>query len=69
MDTIQRTDQFHAWEISAAELGGHGLELGTVKQAQQRGLQHVGEMVPQSDLVAAQLLSLAVQKAPAHPGA
>ena len=45
-------------------LGGMVWELGTVKQAQQRGLQHVGEMVPQGDLVAAQLLSLAVQKRP-----
>ena len=51
------------------ELGGHGLELRAVKQAQERCLDYVGEMVAQGDFVAAQLLCLGVETAPAHPGA
>ena len=51
------------------ELGGHGLDLGAVKQSQERGLNDIGEVVAQGDLIAAQLLRLGIQAAPAHPGA
>ena len=69
MDAIKRPDQRHAGEIFAVELGRHGLQLRPVKHAQHRGLHHIVEMVPQSDLIAAQRPGLTVEMAPAHPGA
>ena len=69
VDAVQGPDQFHAGEILAAELGGHGLKLSAVEQAHDGGLDHVGKVVAQRDLVASQFLSLGIQEAPAHPGA
>ena len=69
VDAVQGPDQFHAGEILAAELGGHGLKLSAVEQAHDSGLDHVGKVVAQRDLVASQFLSLGIQEAPAHPGA
>ena len=69
MDAVQRADQLHAGKVFAAELGGHGLELSAVKQAQQCGLHHVGKVVTQGNLIAAPLLRPGVKTAPAHPGA
>ena len=51
------------------ELGRHGLQLGAVEHTHDGGLDDVVEVVPQRDLVAAQLFGLAVQVAAAHPGA
>ena len=69
MDAVQGPYQLHAGKILAVELGRHRLELGAVKQAQERGLHHIGKMVAQSDLVAAQFPRFGVQEPPAHPGA
>ena len=51
------------------QFGRHGLQLRTVEHAHDGGLDHIVEVMPQRDLVAAQLLGLAVQVAAAHPGA
>ena len=45
------------------------LQLRTVEHAHDGGLDHIVEVMPQRDLVAAQLLGFAVQVAAAHPGA
>ncbi len=50
-------------------LGRHGLHLGAVEHTHNRGLDDIVEVVPQCDLVAAQLLGLAVEVAAPHPGA
>ena len=68
-DAVHRADEGHAGEAGAVELGGHGLELGTVEHAHHGGLDDIVEVVAQRDLIAAQLLGLAVQVAAAHPGA
>ena len=65
----QGTDQLHVGKILAVELGRHGLKLGAVKQPQKCGLDDIGKMMAQSDLIAAQLLRFGVQETPAHPGA
>ena len=67
MDAVQGTDQLHAGKILAVELGRHGLKLGAVKQPQKCGLDDIGKMMAQSDLIAAQLLRFGVQETPAHP--
>ena len=69
MDAVKGADELHPREILAVELGGHGLHLGAVEKPQKGGLDDVREVVAQGDLVAAQLLRLGVEKAPAHPGA
>ena len=69
MDAVERPDQLHAGKVFAAELWGHGLQLRAVKQAQERGFDHVGKVVAQGNFIAAQLLGLGVQTAPPHPGA
>ena len=69
MDAVEGADELHAREIFAVELGGHGLQLCAVEEPQKRRLDDVGEMMAQSDLGTPQLPGLAVQKAPAHPGA
>lgn len=69
VDAVQGADELHARKVGAVQLGQHGLELGAEEHAQHRGLDHVVKVVAQSDLVAAQLLCLAVQVPPAHPGA
>ena len=50
-------------------LGGHGLELSAVEEAQQGGLDDVGEVVPQGDLRDAQAAQLRAQSPPAELGA
>ena len=67
--TVERADQGHALEVRAVQLRQHGLKLGAVEHTDERRLDHVVEMVPQSDLVAAELLRAAIQIAPAHTGA
>ena len=66
---VERADQRHALEVCAVQLRQHGLKLGAVEHADERRLDHIVEMVPKSDLVAAELLRAAVQVAPAHAGA
>ena len=66
---VQRADQLHAREVGAVHLGHHALQLGAVEHGHDGGLDHVVEVVAQGDLVAAQCPGLAVQVAPAHPGA
>ena len=53
VDAVQRADQLHTGEIPAMQLRGHGLDLGAVKQPQERGLNDIGEVVAQGDLVTA----------------
>ena len=69
VNAVQRPDQFHTGEILASELRGHGLKLPAIEQTHDSGLDHIGKVVAQGNLVAAQLLSLGIQKATAHPGA
>ena len=68
-DAVEGTDQGHAREVRAVQLGQHALQLRPVEHADQDGLHHVAHVVAQGDLVAAQLLRAAVEKAPPHPGA
>ena len=69
MDAVHGPDEGHAGEAGAVQLGRHGLQLRTVEHAHDGGLDHIVEVMPQRDFVAAQLLGLAVQVAAAHPGA
>ena len=69
MDAVHGPDEGHAGEAGAVQLGRHSLQLRTVEHAHDGGLDHIVEVMPQRDLVAAQLLGLAVQVAAAHPGA
>ena len=69
MHAVERADQRHALEVCAVQLRQHGLKLRAVEHADERRLDHIVEMVPQSDLAAAELLRAAVQVAPAHAGA
>ena len=69
MYAVQRPNQLHTGEVFAAELRRHGLQLSAVKKAHDRCFHNVGKMVPQCDLVAAKLLCLGIEEAPAHPGA
>ena len=65
-DKIQRTYQLHALEVGAVELRHHGLHLTAVEHTHKYGLDNVIEVVTESDLVAAELLCLAVKVAAAH---
>ena len=69
MDAIERADQLHAGEVRAVQLGHHPLQLAAVEQRHHRGFDHVAEVVAEGDLVAAELLRLRVETAPAHPRA
>ena len=69
MDAVHGPDELHAGKVGAVQLGRHGLELRAEEHAQHRGLDHIVKVVAQGDLVAAQFPGLAVQVAPAHPGA
>ena len=55
-------------KVVAVELGRHGLKLGAVEQAHERGLHHVAEVVAQGDLVAAQLPGLGCRGSPGASG-
>ena len=68
-DAIHRADEGHAGKTGAVEHGGHGLQLRAVEHTHDGGLDDIVEVVAQCDLVAAQLLGLAVEVAAAHPGA
>ena len=68
-DQIHGTDQLHALEIRAVQLGQHGLHLRAVEHAHDRCLDDVVEVVAECDLVAAERLRLAVKIAAAHAGA
>mgnify|MGYP000674753910 CR=1 FL=1 len=69
MDAVERTNQLHAREIRAVQLGQHGLHLRAVEHAHDRRLDDVVEVVAECDLVAAERLRLAVKIAAAHAGA
>ena len=69
MDAIERANQLHALEVRAVQLGHHALQLRAVEHGHHRGLDHVVKVMAQGDLVAAQGPGVAVQVAPAHPGA
>ena len=56
---IQRTDQFHSRKIRAVQLRHHRLYLRPVKHSHKDGLDHIVKMMPQRNLVAAELLCLA----------
>ena len=66
VDAIQRTNQRHTLKIRAVQLRDHGLELSAVKHAHHRGLDDVAEMMAEGDLVAAELLGVAVKVPAAH---
>ena len=66
MDAVQGADELHAREIAAAQLRRHGLQLRAVEHAHDGRLDHVAEVVAESDLVAAELARLAVEIAAAH---
>mgnify|MGYP006926290105 CR=1 FL=1 len=51
------------------KLRHHGIELASVEDPHEGGLDHIVEMVAQSDFIAAQSLGVGVEKSPAHPGA
>ena len=68
MDAVHGPDQLHSLKVIAVQLGQHGLKLGTVKHPHHRRLDHIVEMMSQGDLIAAQLLRLAVKGSPAHSG-
>ena len=68
-DLVERADQGHAGVIRAAEHRRHRLQLRAPEQRHHRRLDHVGKVMPQRDLVAAELLRVAVEIAPPHPRA
>ena len=68
-DQIERPDQLHALKIRAVEFRHHGLDLRAPEHPHQNGLDHVVVMMAQRDLVAAELLRVAVEIAPPHPRA
>ena len=67
-DAVHGADQGHAGKAGAVELGRHGLHLGAVEHAHHGRLNNIVEVVAQRDLIASQLLGLAVQVAAPHPG-
>ena len=67
-DAVHGADQGHAGEAGAVELGRHGLHLGAVEHAHHGRLNDIVEVVAQRNLIASQLLGLAVQVAAPHPG-
>ena len=66
MNAVQRTNQLHARKVGAVQLGQHGLHLRAIKHAHHGGFNDIVEVVAERDLVAAELLRLAVQIAAAH---
>ena len=68
-DEVQRTDQLHARKIPAVQLWHHGLELSAVQHPHEIGFNYIVKVMPQSNLVASQLLRVAIEVSPAHPGA
>ena len=67
-DQIQRADQLHAFKICAVQLWHHGLHLSAVQHPHEDRLDNIIVMVSQSDLIAPQLLCMAIQIASAHSG-
>ena len=53
VDAIHGADEFHAAEIQAVELGHHALQLRAVEHRHDGGLDDVGKVVTQRNLVAA----------------
>ena len=53
VDAIHGADEFHAAEIQAVEFGHHALQLRAVEHRHDGGLDDVGEVVAQRNLVAA----------------
>ena len=65
-DHVHRADQLHAFEVLAVELRHHRLDFSAVQHAHERRLDHIIEMMPQGDLVAAELLRMGVKVTAAH---
>ena len=65
-DHVHRADQLHALEVLAVELRHHRLDFSAIQHAHKRRLDHVIEMMPQCDLVAAELLRVGVKVTAAH---
>ena len=53
VDAIHGSDEFHAAEIQTMEFGHHALQLRAVEHRHDGGLDDVGEVVTQRNLVAA----------------
>ena len=69
VDFIERPYELHALEMVAVELRKHGPDLGAVEHAHDGRLDDVVKMVPEGNLVAAELFCFAVQPSAAHFGA
>ena len=69
MDAVHGADQLHTLKVGAVQLRRHGLKLAAEEHTHDGGFDHIVEVVPQRDFVAAQGLCLAVQMAAPHPGA
>ena len=67
-DQIQRANQLHSFKVGAVELWHHGLCLTAVQNAHQCCFYYIVIMVAESNLIAAEILCLAVKIAPAHSG-
>ena len=63
---VHRADKLHSREIRAVQLRHHGFHLTAVDHAHEYRFDHVVEVVPQCDLIAAQLLCLIVEVTTAH---
>ena len=63
---VHGADEFHAGEVSALQLGHHGLILAGVEHAHEDGLDHIVVVMAEGNFVAAQLLRMAVEIAAAH---
>ena len=69
-DQIHGADQLHALENSCcADFRHHGLHLSAVQHPHKDRLDNIIVMVSQGDLIAPQLLCMAIQIASAHSGA
>ena len=66
---IQRADQLHPLKIRAVKLRHHRLHLRAVQHSHQYGFNHIVIVMPQCDLIAAELSRIAVQMSSAHSGA
>ncbi len=66
VDAVHRSDELHSLKVFAPELRDHPLQLRAVEHRHDRCLDHVAEMVPERDLVAAELLRLRVEVPPPH---
>ena len=68
-DAVERTDQLHPLKVLAVQLREHRLQLRAVEHCHYRRFDHVVEMMPERDLVAAELLGFVIEMSSSHLGA